>query len=346
MDKSDIYSIGWLMALYVYLIVISNFIPEGPTRSTAGALGIFIVIGGIFVQDIAFMYMTNPYPYLLCRLSPSGNIIRLFVEDIISQRISTTLWSTRLKLKWVVKMKFYGKVKELVINHEYPWAKRTRFRPGMCSYLDYVVKHPNTEFVVLYEYPQGSFEIDHANPVPVFRLKEASGDYFLSPIPLSVALKISGGNPKEVPVILKQGKVIDQLKAALTEALRSGKEWHKTSIQFEEIVGQQENELRGLLESKTDHMGAVVQHMFAIREEQLTIENALKKYTRPKISFDKWLALTVMLCIGLTFAWVMRDHIGGVGIWLKEPINMGFAFGVIMLFCLLLYYLAVPRGKK
>jgi hypothetical protein len=187
--------------------------------------------------------------------------------------------------------------------------------------------------------------MDHSNPRPVFKLKEASGDYFLPPLPLSLALKESS-NPGELPLLLKQSKRIDELEAALAEAQRSKLEWHSRAIRDEEVISQQENELRGLLESKGDFMGSVVQYMLSLREDQLTIENALRKYHRPTLSFNKWLAITVISLGSLIFAWAIKDQLGGFGVWLGQPMNMLLALGVVVIFCLALYYLLLEKKGR
>jgi len=697
--------------LYGYLLVISNFVPEGPGRQVAGLGGIFIVIGGIFVQDIVFMYMTHPYPYVRALLEPSGQNIRMFIKEngIKSVRVSKTLWSTTLELKYPATLKFYGKCKEIIINHEYPWSKRIpSFKPGLASYcltagtlvsggmqsieslkegdyvmassgqeqkvlktfsreyngklveidlrglppialteehpvltttfrkihrlrklrdrpdlyewvqgsvnwkeardikkgdyvvcprlkktessslyyrllkdghfshrnlpvdrevafvlglytaegslsiykgqyqvtftfgshekrliselvlllrskfnlnantftkgsatkvyfsnkdlvywlksnigcharqkrvpkiitfankdiiegfLDglakgdgckiknesyvaiataskrlaygcyelllkigwyghiiynkregqkivingvptvqhdrwnvhinqkkmvkkaslryskdfayllvknikhyedkipvyniktedetytvpfivhncgYVIKHPQTTFMILYEYPQGSFDVDHANPRPVFRLEHAPGDYFLAPIPLSVALKTA--NPtKELPIILRLSTTLDHARAALAEALRGKKEWHSRCVRAEEALEGTDVETKALLEERTDRVAGAIRYMLALREDQLTIENALKHYKKFSLTFSKWLALTVCFLGGLGFLYGGRDSLGGAGEFLGDPTNMIFALLVTLAVCVVLYYGLVKKGGK
>jgi hypothetical protein len=121
--------------------------------------------------------------------------------------------------------------------------------------------------------------------------------------------------------------------------------WHRRCITAEEVVGQQENELRGLLESGRNFEEAVTQRMFAVREAQLTIENALNAKNKGafKLSFNKWMAIT-FIAIGLMIVfYIMRDQLGNLGEWLNNPSFVGLAFGTVIVVCLLLYYLAVPK---
>ena len=298
------------------------------------------------MQDIVFMYLTHPYPYVRALLEPSGETIRMFIKEngIKSVRVAKTLWSTTLELKYPAILKFYGKCKEIIVNHEYPWSKRIpSFKPGLANYLGYVIKHPQTAFLVLYAYPRGSFDVDHANPRPVFRLEHAPGDYFLAPIPLSVALKTA--NPtKELPIILKLSTTLDHTRAALAEALRGKKEWHSRCIRAEEALEGTDVETKSLLEERTDRVAGAIRYMLALREDQLTIENALKHYKKFSLTFSKWLALTVCFLGGLGFLYVGRDSLGGMGGFLNDPANMIFALLVALAVCVVLYYGLVKKG--
>ena len=351
MDRSDLYAFIWLFVLYFYLILVSNFVPEGPAQKGLQLAGVGILVAGMMITDLAIRERVNKYPYIRARLEPSGQVLRLFIENIKTYRVTKTMWATYLKLKWDIKVRNIGRVKQLVINHEYPWNKRIRFKPGQATWKGYVVDHPQTEHVILYEYPAGSFEIDHAEPIPVYRLRHASGDYYLAPVPLSVAYGIAStsGNPvkKTLPTVLDLVRKNDELASELAEARRMAFEAKKRAIEYEEIIQQQENELKGLLEAKTDHKAAVVEHMLTYAQMHLTIENALKRIKSRALSltFNKWLALTIISLGALILAYAMRDSLGGLGLWLSSPVNMIFALFVVALICGVLYFVLVSKTR-
>lgn len=350
MDKSDIYSMGWLVILYVYLLVVSNFVPEGSSRSIAGMFGLVIIVMGIFVQDIVFIWKTAPYPYLRLLVRPSGKIIRLFIAEkgVHSERLEKVpyMWATTITAQFPYGWMTFSKVKKLTILHEYPWAKRVKFTPGQAAYMGYTVNHPKVENLKVYEYPKGSFSLDHGEPMPIFRLKEASQDYFLPDIPLGVLYSSTQRDPaREIPLMMKMVNRIKQDETALAETERDSLEWHRKSIKLEERVKKQDNEIRGLLEEKSDNVDAVIEQLLSYVEEHQTIENAYKhmKGQRPSLTFGKWIAITFIAIAAMVLLYVMRDQLGSAGSALNNPAVMIFAVLVVIAFCVLLYYLAVEK---
>jgi len=179
MDRSDVYGIAWILILYLWLILSRIFL-TGIYENVAGIAGLFIIVVGMFIQDYIFMYRTMPYPYLRAVVRPSGQILHLFIKERKETIPTPDTRSQNIKLTWPVKMDFYGKVSEIVINHRGRWQDRVQFRPGKARYRGWTVNHSNTEQVILYEQSRGSFDVDHAEPIPVFVLAEASGDYYLN----------------------------------------------------------------------------------------------------------------------------------------------------------------------
>jgi hypothetical protein len=340
---------GWLFFLYLYLIVISNLVPAGPERTVWGMGGIIIVVAGIFVQDFIFMMMTNPYPYLRIDLHPSGRTIRLFIKNIEeAEPVSAITRTTRFIAQFPITMKEYGKAKVFCIDmvHEYPLERRMKFRPGQALYLGYTIKHPSTEHCIAYEYPYGAMDVDHANPVPKFRLKHASGDYFLSPIPLADLRGIDVEGKAE-EVILQMVKDKEELTQRANVAEGAAAEWHRRCITAEGARDKKDVELRGVLEEESDFDEAVTLRMLTVRQKQLTIANALEKARGrlPKLSFNKWLAITVIACVAMIFAYLMKDQLGGFGQAISDPMIFVFAFGVVIVLCLMMYYVLVSKKR-
>jgi len=349
------YTFGWLAVLYVYLIVVSNLVPTGPYRNVWSMGGIFLIVLGVVIQDFYFMYVTNPHPYIRATIYPSGRTIRMFIAEngIQSRKLSDSMWATTLKLRFPIIMrppitaKQYGKVSELAIMHEWPFSKRVVFTPGRCAYLGYVVKHPQTEQLVLYEYPRGSYEVDHAKALPILRLKHASQDYFLPPISLSTALK-SNPTAKNFNIITSQSKRIERLTMENTALRRGLVDKHEKYIAVDEQLSEKDTELKGLLEGGRNFTKAVVQRMLSYHQDHLTIENAIKHLrglTEPAFTFNKWLAVTFMVLGSFVFLWSIRGFLGETGAWLSSPINIGAILAVAVAACLLLYYFLIRKRK-
>jgi len=179
-SKSELYMLGWVSLLYTWLIISKVFLPE-KWQNLGGIAGFLLIVFGMFLQDYIYMYQTMPYPYIRAIIRPSNKVLHLFVKGL--QEVSTIRGtsSIRLTLAWPVKMAFYGKVQELVVNLEWgSWQERVKFHPGRALFMGWGIKHAQTEQVVLYEPRKTSFDLDHADPIPVFILANASGDYYVN----------------------------------------------------------------------------------------------------------------------------------------------------------------------
>jgi len=345
MDRGDIYSFVWVFVLYIYLIVISNLVPAGPVQKTLQLAGVLLLVFGMVITDFAIRERVNKYPYIRARVEPSGEILRIFVEDMRDRQVSETLWSLEIKPKWAVPLKGGEKVKKIIINHEYPIHERIHFRPGKAMWFGYQIDHPQTEFLVLYEYP-GIQDVNHAERVPVYWLQHASQDYYLPSVPLTKMIKET--NPIEhLPVVSKLYKIIDRLKAELAQARRSALAWHEKAVELEERVSQQKTEIEALLEEKSNFTEAVVERLMSLLADCQTIENAIKRIKGvgwKAFTFSKWLAITLISLGALVVLYAMRDMLGGIGVWLSNPVNMIFAFMVTGLFCLVLYLVLIRKG--
>jgi len=151
----------------VYLIVISNFVPQGPGRSVAGFGGLFIIVAGIFFQDLAFIKMTAPYWYIRALCYPSGKLLRMFVDkDGFEEKkpeLPGDFHTTTLHLKYPVSIKGYGrKLKHVDLTHELSLLERLTFQPGHANLYGYEVAHDMVASCVLYEYPLEAVDIDYA----------------------------------------------------------------------------------------------------------------------------------------------------------------------------------------
>ena len=350
MQKSDFYSWIWLVVLYAYLILISNFVPQGPGRSIAGFGGLFIIVAGIFFQDLVFIMMTNPYPYIRAFCFPSGKVLRFFIDkDGIEERkpeLPGDFYPTTLHLKYPTSIKGYGqKVKSVDLTHEGRLFDRIAFQPGYCNYMGYECKHPMVASCVLYEYPLEAIDIDYAARKPVFHLFHAAKDYFRSPIPVHVAELASGGNQRLNRLISNQAQMIISLKHKNAELEKQEYTRHSQNIRDDKEIKKQESEIEGLVKGETHFMQDVVAHCHIFRTKFRSFDEVVKHFQGSKWTFNKYMAFVIIGAGALALVWAMRGYMGEAGAWLNSPVNMAFGFAVIIVVALFLYYLLVRRRQ-
>lgn len=337
--------------LYAYLILVSNFVPQGPGRSIAGFGGLFIIVGGVFFQDLVFMMMTNPYPYIRAFCFPSGKVLRFFIDkDGIEERkpeLPGDFYPTTLHLKYPASIKGYGqKIKSVDLTHELPFLERMTFQPGYCNYMGYECKHPMVASCVLYEYPLEAIDIEYAVRKPVFHLFHAAKDYFRSPIPIHVAEAAAGGNQRLNRLIHNQAQMIITLKHKNAELEKQESTRHSQNIRDDREIKKQESEIRGLVKSETDFIQDVVAHCHNYRTKFRDFDSVVKHFQGSRFTFNKYMALVIIGLGALVLAWAMRGYMGEAGTWLSSPVHLAFGFAVIIVVALFLYYLLVRRKQQ
>jgi len=348
MQKSDFYQYGWVIFLYAYLLIVSNFVPRGPAQTAWGMSGMVIIIAGIFIQDQIFMRLTNPYPYLRFKVDPDGYILRFYVDKkggFIERPPEKPgdYHTTTLKLKYASFVPRFGQVKEVILNHDLSIMNRLKWKPGRCLFKSYQVDHPMTTTGILYEYPRG-IDIEYAEKKPVFFLHHAGKDYFRGPQPLSGAM--TSLDKANAPLLVKQSIKISQLTSENAE-LRRQRDYYQTGkVKKEEEVVRQEAEIKGLLSSSTDQTQDVVRDMLAFREKFRTIDNALRHIKGTPFTFNRTMGLVMIVAISAVFLYAMKDNLAGFGEWLAAPVNLIISVIVGVLTVIVLWLLLVARPGK
>ena len=259
-------------------------------------MGMVVCSGGIFIVEWMLRVQAATWTYIEAICRPSNQKLHLFIKDLETQEIEPGVYATKLNLSEKVKHSFYQVLEYVVIKHTLPWEDRMRFTPGKAVYKGYVVEHPKTAKIVVYEPTSGSFDVDHLNPIPVFWLKEAPGDYYLPSEAIAPQTVMANGGIEQAFETKKLMMENTQLRSQITELKRQALDWHQRAVRLEEVVDQLKNELYAVLKSKGDFKKAVVEYMLTIREAQLRIENALKQMKAPRITITKAL---VVLALGL-----------------------------------------------
>lgn len=324
-DRSMLIDTAWAFTAIIIIAIGGNF--EGDLRLFIQGTGFAVLFAGVLIQTWLFQLMTQSYQYIRAELLPSKKILHLFVKRMTSKRTTKHNWSTEMELNWPVKHPYYGKLDRIIVHHKFPREKRFNFDHGICMFHGYEVDHPRVEHVILYEYPRGSYDLDHSNPVPTFKLKLASNDYFLPAV-----------KEQSNPGVLK----VAQLEHSLNERTREAMDYKQKFIREEERSKHIQNELSGILKGEMDFDSAVTERMLAIRRQQLRIENAIRNRT-PSISLGMAVVALIAIIIA-TFVIVVNPNnvVTGLGDW----ITMNPALtGIFALMACLLIYFVIRRGR-
>lgn len=332
-DRSSIIDTAWAaMALFVIYIGGQT---EGTLGSFLGFVGFGLLFGGVVVQTFVFQMLTQSYQYLEINLQPSKVILCCFVKQMRSHRTDKLHWKTSCLLNWPVKHPFYGKIAEFTLHHTYPREKRLNFDHGKAKYLGYEIEHPRIEKITCYEFPEGSFDLDHEKPIPAFHVAEASNDYYLEFPSASI-------NPGSVASMKAE---LVRTKHTVSETKRQAMKYQQAHVRGEATNRHLQNELAGVLKGELDFDSAVWERMLALRRAQLTIENALKSRSwYKKLTLTKALAL---LIFGIVFmAFVFLDPAGlmsGLGEWVHE--NTTVAIIALVVIALIVYVVFRRRNR-
>ena len=84
----------------------------------------------------------------------------------------------------------------------------------------------------------------------------------------------------------------------------------------------------GIIKSKGDFRGAVIEYLLSIREVQLTIENALKSMKGPRIPWGKWMIWPIMFVAGLVYLYYNPQVVSETQKYLSLPLNQLFILGL------------------
>jgi len=105
----------------------------------------------------------------------------IFYKDLDKDvEVFKGIYTTTLILGQPIKLDPYGEFNKVVIMHQYPFEVRMKFEQGKAKYKGFTIKHSQTCDVVLYL--RKVIDTDHAEPIPVFWLKDAPGDVRLPPL--------------------------------------------------------------------------------------------------------------------------------------------------------------------
>jgi len=259
---------------------------------------------GIFGTEAFLRIWTSKYAYLEMLIRPSNKKLHLFIDEVIPRKVGEHTYAEKLILGFPIRYEDFGKVKQVMIYHKYPWSKRVRFRSGYAVYTGQLVSHPQTETIEVYQMPGATLGIDHGEVIPCFWLRSASQDANIE------ALR-SGGPVTLESTMDSSSAEVQTLRAQLAHAKQLAAEWQQKALAYEAIVEQQKNEIRALSEKEDNLKNAAVEYLLPITEGQGDVEGALKHIRGEGAvlpGFSKWLIPTVAI-VGILGVMVLRPDL-------------------------------------
>ena len=195
--------------------------------------------------------------------------------------------------------------------------------------------------------------MDHLNPIPVYLLKDAPGDFLLpEDQPMLETAKAGEYLTKK---IVSEGKEItgatllfgyqklkkenENFVTRNTELQRQALHWHQVAVRLEEVNKQIKNELHSVLSSKSDQKQAVVELLLTCLEAHTKIRNAIRAF-----SPSPWLNRAfAFLILGIMGIGVFMTNPGNILGWLSDRQNQLF---IIVLSAVTVFVFVYAKQKK
>ncbi|RLI47481.1 hypothetical protein DRO69_00430 [Candidatus Bathyarchaeota archaeon] len=178
METDDLYAMG---VFIVTLFIMTALQPLGKWVSFIGSMSFLVC--GLFGIEYIFTVQASQYTYIhavtRCYQKKTKHL-HLFVTNVDSKEFYDGLYATILTLGVPVKLDPFGEFSKCVILHQYPYEVRMKFDQGKAKYKGFRVTHSKTCDVVLVL--RKVVDTDHAEPIPVFWLKDAPGDIDIPPL--------------------------------------------------------------------------------------------------------------------------------------------------------------------
>ena len=344
---------GWMIASDVV------FIGQPQIAGMSKIVSMVLMLGSLFIMEAYCRWAAAEFFGIKAVLRPSEQILNLFVNrsGITSEPHPSVpnLFVTTLPLGVKTTIKPYGKepISEVTFKHYYDFDKRMIPTKGKMTFKGNVIDHNSMCTVVLYEYPEGSSDVDHATPIPSFYLANANGDFNLGPIePSSMMLHNSSeiaanfSNPEDVVSSFQaQGKRLRILEQQLGHERAMSSRLRSDNIHKETMITQLKEELGGVLRNPLSLLQSVIQYVQAYVSAGKDIEQLGKKQFGLR-SLPKWIMYPIILGIVLVFIAAVPDIRVGLGEWLSFGNNQIFLLIIVAMVLVIIYYVSSRRSSE
>ncbi|NVM21648.1 MAG: hypothetical protein HWN68_07705 [Desulfobacterales bacterium] len=350
MERNDLYEYIVIFGVYFWMILSGVVFPEQRTlqmaSNTVSMIGMFLFL---FLKEAYVQVVASKYDYYRCVVRPLNKILHLFAKkggfNSVASVNNPNFYTTTLPLGVKLKVKPYGEVEKVVLKHEYPFEKRVITAFGKCSYKGNIVDHRGTATLIVYEFPEASSDVDHAEPVPTYYLKDAPGDFMIGPI--SPSLPAISGNPNANVIIQKLKRRLLVANQALAEKTRQASYWHQFAIQLEGALRHTKEELSGLLRNAPDFKKGVIRYAQSYVTAIDDIRQLAKMGSPWRMLLKPWMGLVVIAALGMIFLSTRPDILQGMGKFINNPSNQIWVLLIAVIMVGGVYYLAkILRRRK
>lgn len=356
MDRSQYFQFLPIIIMFTWMMITPFLFPYNwVIRYAMNMVGMVISICFLVVTNEVLKWKASEFTHIDATCRPSNNRMHIYVKEIETVEIEPGIFATNLTLGEGTNSKFYGAIEKegnIVFKHWGQWEDRMHFSQGKALFKGQVVDHAKSAKVILYE-PEGTFDMDHLNPIPVYLLKDAPGDFLLpEDQPMLETAKageyltkkiVSEGKEMTGATLLfgyqKIKKENENFVTRNIELQRQALHWHQVAVRLEEVNKQIKNELHSVLSSKSDQKQAVVEQVLTALEAHTKIRSALKSLM-PTPWLNKAFAFLILGILGIG---VFLTNPGNILDWLATKSNQLF---VIILSAVLVFVYVYAKQKK
>jgi hypothetical protein len=338
----------------IVVMVLMDLIPQ-EYRFYLILTGIVVVLVFIFGTEYVFRITASKYLYGCITIRPTNQVLHAFITEpsggIHCREIDSKLhiFETPLTLGQKLPNKGFSEVKQLVIEHEYPWEKRFQAFPGKAIFHGQSVDHSRCFRMTLWIPRTGQTVIDHAETIPIFWLQEGPGDYYLNsdsrfedfPDPTETGTDIVPQDGKNGALITRYKERYEQLRTEKMNIERVAFTEHRKLIRIEGEFKQLKNEFRGALSRTRDVSKLVLEELLTVLSAHSEIEEAVNEYRkRPLFQITIGLAILILGIFGIYEYAYNKDFRQSI----SQNILVIIVVAVILIFVAM--YLLGRRGRR
>ena len=250
MRKEDILLPVFIISPLILATFISNYLPEN-IRWVSSVLAFMGTISIMVVMEFYLKVKYSPYRLIKTIVVPWLEERQLLIEDIereSGEKDQNILY--RVKLAEPIEHPRYGKVREIYIETPKHLDETLQFQPkkNALDIMGMVIDHPSVAYAIIYDI---ATTVDHAQPIPYFRLTPVDDPY--------KSLDIT---KEDIDAKIKLTRLEEENK----RLRRLVNDYHRRLIRIEMENNQIREELKALLKTRADIMELAVHHIFQLKQ--------------------------------------------------------------------------------
>jgi len=334
--------------------VIGVYLPT--LKPIMGWMGIPFIFVLMLSIEFTYKMITSEYPFCdwVCPTWTDGklrfyiNRDRLDEKTMIDQPLGDGWYCTTLPLKWPIKNPKGEKIEtQIHIHHKGLFADRIRFHPAKAIFAGNEIGHPAVSEAWVEELELEEKDIERVKAEPVFVLRRGNKDLVSStvieeywrefvskrkgkrrrgrPRKVEAPITMMDGDGKTEQVMVKPLDVskaellreIKRLEEANRELKRKYMKDHMQRLATEESTDLIKNELGAVLDIPTKVEASINRRILALWEYAGGIDNMVKLTRSQRISFGKYMAITILGLGALVLMYLNREQLPIILSWLS-----------------------------